>query len=285
VSQFLQGIFSGLGLGALYAAIGIGFVVIHRVTHVINLAQGAVAVLGAYVMSTAVQSLPWWIAVLLSAIAASIAAAAIGLLVLSARDTFEYAPIIMTLGIAFVAQALFILIWGDIPHSYPPVSSHAFKVLGAFVLPQQILLLAIIIALLIVLHGFFSTAYLGKALSAAAMNPRSAQLVGINLVRAGVVAFVVGGFIAGLSGAVFGALVPVTPESHIALAVAGFAAAVFGDLDSPLRTVAGGLGLGILTSFAATYGFPQYQEVVALGALVILLFTRTVWARRGGVLT
>lgn len=284
MSSLLQAIFSGLAIGALYSAVGIGFVVIHRVTHVVNLAQGVITVLGAYVMSEILPSMPWALAAIVSGVVAAVAAALVGASVLSAHDRFAYSPIIMTLGIAFAGQGLFVLGWGDSPVSYNPISTHTFHVLGAFIISQQLVLFIVVIALLILMQGFFSTSFLGKALSAAAMNPRAAQLVGVNLFGAGIAAFAVAGLIGGLSGAVAGAMNPVTPEFHIELAVAGFVAAVFGDLDRPVRTLVGGVLLGILTSFAATYGLPRYQQVVALGALLVLLFARTVWSRRGGAL-
>ena len=285
MGQLLQSVFSGLALGALFAIVGIGFVIIHRVTGVINLAQGALAVLGAYLMSSLAGRLTWAGSLVLSATVAALVGAVIGLAVISARNTREYSPIIMTLGIAIASQGIFILIWGDLPHSYPPVSRDAWEVAGAFVLPQQLLLLATVLVLFVLLQAFFSRAYLGKALTAAALNPHSAQLVGVDLVKMGTVAFAVSAFIAGISGAIFGALVPVTPHSHLGLAVAGFAAAVLGNLYSPASTLAGGLMLGQLTSAAATYGLPEYQQVVALVVLVLVLLARTLWIRRGGVLT
>jgi branched-chain amino acid transport system permease protein len=285
MSQLVQSVFSGLALGSLYAVIGIGFVVIHRVTGVLNLAQGALAVLGAYLMSDVVAPLGWAAALLASAAIVAVVSAVIGLSVISARQTREYSPIIMTLGIAFASQGVFVLIWGDLPHTYPPVSQHAWQIAGAFILPQQLLLFAATTVMLIGLQLFFSQAYLGKALTAAALNPRSAQLVGVDLIKMGTVAFAVAGFVAGAGGAIFGALVPVTPQSHLGLAVAGFAAAVLGNLYSPAATMAGGLLLGQLTSAAATYGLPEYQQVVALVALILVLLGRTVWLRRGGVLT
>jgi branched-chain amino acid transport system permease protein len=284
MSQFLQAIISGLAIGALYSAVGIGFVVIHRVTGVVNLAQGVVTVFGAYMMSELVPSMPWALAAVISGLIAGAGGALIGAGVLSAHDRFAYSPIIMTLGIAFAGQGFFVLGWGDVPVSYSPISTHALHWFGAFVLPQQLLLFGIVVVLLALMQAFFAGSYLGKALSAAAMNPRSAQLVGVNLFGAGIAAFAVAGVIAGVSGAVAGGATAVTPGFHIELAVAGFVAAVFGDLDRPIRTFVGGVVLGVLTSFAAAYGAPRYQQIVALGALLVLLFVRTVWSRRGGVL-
>lgn len=285
MTQVVQASASGLALGAVFAVIGLGFVVIARVTRVVNLAQGVLTVLGAYLMSTLVASLPWPVAAVASAAVTAVIAAVLGLVVVTAKTRLEYAPIIMTLGLAIASEGLFILVWGDLPRSYEPVSRHALRVFGAYLLPQQLLLFVAVLVVFVLLHLFFTRAYLGKALTAAALNPRSAQLVGVNLVAIGVVAFAVSGFAVGLGGSLFGALVPVTPESHLGLAVAGFAAAVAGNLYSPTGTLAGGLALGLLTSFAVTYGASSYQRVVALVALVVVIFVRTSWARRGGVLS
>ncbi|MGH3729114.1 MAG: branched-chain amino acid ABC transporter permease [Micromonosporaceae bacterium] len=284
MTPLVQGLFSGIALGAQFAMIGIGFVVIARVTRVVNLAQGSFAVLGAYLMSSLAAALSWPFAMLLSAVLTGLVAAIAGALVVTAKTHHEYAPVILTLGLAIASEGIFILIWGDLPRSYPPVSRDGLVVLGAHVLPQQLLLIAAVACLYVLLHLFFTRAYLGKALTAAALNERSAQLVGINLTAIGVVAFGVSGCIVGLSGAVFGGLVPVTPETHLGLAVAGFAAAVAGRLHSLSGTLVGGLALGVLTSWAAAFGASEYQRVVALAALVAVLFGRTLWQRRGGAL-
>lgn len=285
MSQFWEAIFTGLAIGALYAAVGIGFVVIHRVTHVVNLAQGAITVLGAYLMSELLPSMSWAPALILSGIGAALASVLVGAIVLSAKNKFSYSPIVMTLGIAFAAQGLFVLGWGDISVTYSSIAPTSYRWLGAFVLPQQILLFGIVLVLLILMQLFFANTYLGKALSASAMNPHSAQLSGINLFRAGIAAFAVAGLIGGISGGVSGALTPVTPELHVQLAVDGFAAAVIGDLDRPVRTALGALALGLLTSFPATYGLPNYEDIFALGGLIVVLFLRTVWAQREAVLS
>lgn len=284
MTQLVQSLSSGFALGALYAVIGIGFVVIHRVTGVVNLTQGALAVLGAYMMATLVTELPWALAMLVSAAVTAAVAALIACAVLTAGTRHEYAPVIMTLGLAIASEGMFVLVWGDIPRTYPAVSDTAFRLAGAFVLPQQLLLVAAVAVLLVLLQAFFTMSFLGKALTAAALNRKAAQLVGVDLLRMGVTAFAVSGFIVGLSGSIFGALVPVTPHSHLGLAISGFAAAVLGNFYSPAVTVVGGLALGQLTSATATYGLPEYQQVVALAVLVAVLLARTTWMRRGGVL-
>jgi len=284
-SDLLQSLFTGLALGALYSIVGIGFVIIYRVTGVANLTQGALVVLGAYVMSTMLGFLPWVAAIVVSLVVTAIAAALVGLAVLTGRALSPHAPLIMTLGLAIASQGVFILIWGDLPVSYPALITDAIKVGGAFVLPQQLILLGVVVVLFILLHLFFSKSYLGKALTAAALNPHAAQLVGVELLKMGTIAFAVSGATAGLTGAIFGALVPVTPEAHIAIAIPGFAAAVIGKMQSPAITLVGGLVLGQVTSAVAVFGRPEYQQAAALAVLILVLLMRAALVRRGGELT
>lgn len=285
ISDLLQSLFTGLALGAMYAIVGIGFVIIYRVTGVANLTQGALVALGAYVMSSLVGLLPWGLAILVSLVVTAIAAALVGLAVLTGRALSHHAPLIMTLGLAIAFQGAFILIWGDLPVSYPALITDAIKIGGAFVLPQQLILLGVVLVLFVLLHLFFSKSYLGKALTAAALNPHAAQLVGVELLRMGAIAFAVSGAVAGLTGAIFGALVPMTPEAHIAIAIPGFAAAVIGNMKSPAITMIGGLVLGQVTSAVAVFGLPEYQQVAALSVLILVLIVRAALVRRGGELT
>ncbi|GAA3752840.1 branched-chain amino acid ABC transporter permease [Microbacterium kribbense] len=284
ISDLLQSLFSGLALGALYSIVGIGFVIIYRVTGVANLTQGALVALGAYVMSSVAGLLPWALAVLVSLLVTAAAAAFVGLAVLTGRSLGAHAPLIMTLGLAIAFQGVFILIWGDLPVSYPPLISAAFRVGGAFILPQQVLLLAVVLVLFVLLQMFFSKSYLGKALTAASSNPHAAQLVGVELLKMGTIAFAVSGAVAGLTGAIFGALVPMTPEAHIAIAIPGFAAAIIGNMRSPVGAMIGGLVLGQVTSAVAVFGLPEYQQTAALAVLILVLLVRAALGRRGGEL-
>ena len=142
----------------------------------------------------------------------------------------------------------------------------------------------VVLVLFILLQVFFSKSYLGKALTAASLNPHAAQLVGVELLKMGTIAFAVSGAVAGLAGAIFGALVPMTPEAHIAIAIPGFAAAVIGNMHSPIGAMVGGLLLGQVTSAVAVFGLPEYQQVAALGVLILVLLVRAALVRRGGEL-
>lgn len=282
---FFQSLVSGLAIGTVFAIMGLGFVIIYRVTHVVNFAQGMFAVLGALVMSSLVQRMPGLVAAPLAMLAVAVVAAALGLFVVAASNVHGVSALMITLGFSVASEGVFVLIWGEIPVSYAPVRDSAFRVLGVHILPQQVLIIVSVAVTLLLLQLFFSRSYLGKALTAAALNPKAAQTAGINTLGMGVLAFAVSGAISALAGLLLAPLVPVSAQTtHVSLAINGFAAAVMGGLFHPLGAVIGGLSLGQLESFVANYGDATYQEVVALVAMLVVLLVQSAgwraWWRR-----
>jgi branched-chain amino acid transport system permease protein len=278
VDVLLQSLFSGLATGSVLAIVGLGFVVVHRVTSVVNFAQGAFAVSGAFLMSSLVGGLPWPVALAVAVVAGGALAALVGLVVVAGRGSHGVSALIVTLGAALALEGVYVLVWGDLPISYDPVARRALAVGGAFLLPQQVATMASLVVVFVALHAFLAYSYLGKALTAAALNPAAARLVGVNLRTVGVVAFAVSGIVSAVAGALVAPLNPVTPATHLTLAVGGFTAAIVGNLYSAPATVVGGLALGVLQALAANLGADRYQQEVGLVALLVVLLVQA--ARR-----
>jgi branched-chain amino acid transport system permease protein len=285
MSVLLQALVSGLAMGAVFAAVGLGFVLVYRVTNVINFAQGAFVVLGGMFTAKLATGVAAAGAALAALGASALAGAAVGWFALAGWAGQELAVVMVTLGVAVASEGIFIWLWGDIPVTYPPVGSAALDLFGAKVLPQQLLVIGVIAGVFVALHLFFNYSYLGKALTAAALNPAAARVCGIDTMVMGVVAFAVSSLLSGLAGLLLVPLVPFTPHVHVSLAINGFAAAVVGRLTDPLRAILGGLLLGELEAMVASYWDPNYQEVIALALLVGLLLTQSLrwswWRARG----
>ena len=243
MSVLLQALVSGLAIGAVFAAVGLGFVLIYRVTNVINFAQGALVVLGGMFTAKLAASLAAPVAATAALLASAFAGALVGWFSLVGWAGHELAVVMVTLGLAVASEGIFIWLWGDIPVTYPPVGSTALDFFGAKVLPQQLLVIGVIAAVFAVLHLFFRFSYLGKALTAAALNPTAARVCGIDTTVMGVMAFAVSSLLSGLAGLLLVPLVPFTPHVHVSLAINGFAAAVVGRLTDPLRAI---LGLSLI---------------------------------------
>jgi len=271
VSNFVTYVFSGLALGCSFALLGCGFVAIHRVTGVVNFAQGAFAVVaGMTASSFLAQGLPHGLAETLAVLIAGLTGLLVGVVAIGRPGTPVMASLLVTLGLGIAAYAAEILIFGDQPRSFGMVSGSV--VIGGAHLQTQFFV--VIVATLVIFAGliaFFGRTYVGKALTACFANPYAARLVGINVTRMGLLAFALGGVLGGIAGVLLTPLQAVTFDSDVSFAVYGFAAAVFGGLVRITATLIGGLILGLAEALIGGYVNTQYQIAAALVVMLVIM--------------
>ena len=275
MKDFLTYVVTGITLGASFALIGSGFVVVHRVTRIVNFAQGSFAIIAAMMASSLLRGrLPHGLAEAAAVLVCGVVGAAVGWVALGRRGTHPLISLIVTLGLSMLASAAIILIWGQDPVSPPGLRGHV-TLLGVEVERQRLLVLVITLLAFAAVALFFSRTYLGKALTASASNPYAARLVGIDVRRMGLLAFALAGVLGGLAGVLVAPSNALSFSSDLALALSGFAAAVFGGLSSPGRTLVGGLVLGVAGQLTAGYLNGSYQTVVALLLMLLIMIARS----------
>jgi len=275
MNEFLTYVITGITLGASFALIGSGFVVVHRVTRIVNFAQGSFAIIAAMMAASLLRGrLPHGLAEAAAVLVCGIVGAGVGWVALGRRGTHPLISLIVTLGLSMVASAVIILLWGQDPVSPPGLRGH-ITLLGVEVERQRLLVLAITLLAFAILALFFSRTYLGKALTASASNPYAARLVGIDVRRMGLLAFGLAGVLGGLAGVLVAPSNALSFSSDLALALSGFAAAVFGGLSSPGRTLVGGLVLGVAGQLTAGYLNGSYQTEVALLLMLLIMIARS----------
>ncbi len=271
---------AGLALGCSFALVASGFVVIHRVTRVVNFAQGTVVVVGGLIAASMLgRGLPHPLAELVAILGAGLTGLVVGVIAIGKRGTPVLASLVITLGLVFLAYAIEIIVWGDQPISFRMVSG-SVTVLGARVQTQYFVVIAAAVVSLGALQLFFARSYLGKAMTACASNPYAARLAGISVTRMGLFAFALAGLLGGLAGVLLTPLQPVSFDSDVVLATNGFAAAIFGGLMRPGMALVGGLVLGLAEAFVAGYINGSYQTGVALILMLVLM----VWQARRRVM-
>ncbi|MFJ8113808.1 branched-chain amino acid ABC transporter permease [Streptomyces sp. NPDC096132] len=286
MSDFLAYLITGLGSGCAIALVGSGLVLIHRVTRVVNFAQGTFAVLGALTAISLLDSgLPHGLAELLGIVVAAATGLLAGLVATGRRGTSPQSALIITLGLSILAYAVEVLLWGDQGRSSEGLSG-AVEVFGARIQTHYLLVIGATAVVFTALTVLFSATDTGKALSACASNPYAARVVGISVRRMGLAAFTIGGALGGLAGVLLAPLHSTAFDSDVALIINGFAAAIVGSLHHIGRTLCGGLLLGVAQAMVAGYGDATYQTVVALGLVLVLLLgqasrTRSVMAEAG----
>lgn len=264
MSAFLSFVVHGVAVGCGFALLASGLIIIYRVTHVVNLAQGAFSVVAAFSAATLLGAgLPHGIAELLAAIAAAAFGLFTGVVAISKRGTSPQASLIVTLGIGIFAYAFEILLWGDQPRSFPGVSG-SLEVLGHEFPRQYALVVVVTLLVFVALEAFFERTDWGKALTACASNPYAARLVGIRIVRMGLFAFTLGGALGGVAGVLLTPLRPMSYDSDLLLFVNGFAAAILAGLRRPVFALGGGVMLGVAEALVAGYAKASYQSAFAL---------------------
>jgi branched-chain amino acid transport system permease protein len=275
VTALLTYLISGIAIGSSYALVGSGFVIAHRVTRVVNLAQGSVAVLGGLISYALLQGvLPHGLAELVAVAASAFIGLFIGVIATGKSGTEPLISLIITLGISIFCSAVIILLWGQNPVS-PPGLPGRVLVLGVSVERQRVLIVVVTLITFAALSLFLSRTFVGKGLTACASNPRAARLVGIDVRRMGFVAFAVAGALGGLAGVLIAPTSAISFSSDLPLALSGFAAAIFGGLNSPLRTLAGGLVLGVTGEMVAGYLNGSFQTEMALAMMVVIMVLRS----------
>ena len=274
MSAFIAYLLSGLAIGSTFALVGSGFVMIHRVTRVVNFAQGTFAVIGGMTTSSLLgHSLPHGAAEVVAIAVAGAVGLVVGVIAIGKPGTPTLASLIITLGLAIGAYAGEVVVFGDQPVSYQ-MAPGAVTLGGAHVLWQYFVVMAVTLITFAGLGMFFARSYIGKALTACSSNPYAARLAGISVTGMGLLAFVLGGLLGGLAGVLIAPLQPVSFDSDAVLAVNGFAAAIFGGLMEPWWALVGGLVLGVSESMIAGYVNSSYQTEVALALMLAIMVWR-----------
>jgi branched-chain amino acid transport system permease protein len=276
VQSFFQTLVSGLSFGAVYALVALGFSLVYRTMGLVNFAHGAVLMIGAYVASTFYLSarLPFAVAVP----AAMAVTGAIGLVIERVLRPLENKDfdlmLIGTIGAGTVLEAAAILIWSSAGRGVSsPVQTAPFDVGGVRIPADNVVVIAVTAVAMAALALFLQRTKRGAAMQAVAMDHEAATAVGIHVGRSNAISFAIGAALAALAGALAGPMLYVSPTMGDSLGIQGFAAAILGGFGSIPGAIVGGLGIGVIGSFAAQ-SFQGYSDLVTFVVFTVLVMIR-----------
>lgn len=267
MEDFLQLVVAGLALGARYALVALGFVVIYRATGVINFAQGGLVALGAYLTYHFNQrvELDFAVSVLIALALCGLAGVLVERLLLRHMvGQPAFAVIMVTIGLLFVIEQLIPTLWGYEAHNLgDPWGVETRDVASLSVAVRDLWTLGLAA---IALGGFFLldryTRY-GLAMRATALDQEVALAQGISARRVFALSWAIAGVVAALAGVTLASGAAAVNPTISFIALAAFPAMILGGLDSPLGAVIGGMVIGVTQTLTAGY---QPEHAAWLGA-------------------
>lgn len=275
MAEFLQFLFSGLTIGAIYALVALGFTLIYNASDVINFAQGEFVMIGGMVTFFALAA---GVPLPLAALLAVTTAVLVGLClyrfaIQPTRNATAVTLIIITIGASIFLRGVASVLFDKNFHSYPGFAgANPLQIGGASVLPQSLIVLIGVGAIVLALWLLMSKTLVGKAIIATAANKSAAQLVGVNTGWIIALSFAASAAIGAIGGILATPITLTNYDVGTLLALKGFAAAMLGGMGSPIGAVAGGLIVGLLESFGAGYLSSAYKDAIAFVVILAVLF-------------
>ena len=301
---FPQVLLDGITLGFMYALIALGYTMVYGVLEFINFAHSEIFIFGAFVgveLLLTFKAVGWldvlpWVVVLIVVLLAGMAASGL-LAVLVERTAYRplrhaprLIPLISAIGVSFFLQDTIRLaesLWRNAFNLvYPSMDAlnHRFELTQTIDVSMKSLVV-IVAALLMLwgLHSLVNRTKVGKAIRAVAEDQAAASLMGINVNRMISLTFLIGGAMGGGAGVLFGMQYSlINPYTGFIPGLKAFTAAVLGGIGNIPGAMLGGLLLGILEAFGASYlslltggAFgAEYKDILAFSILILILIFR-----------
>lgn len=299
MNTLLSALSTGLGQGAVYALIAVGFVIIYRATGVLNFAQPALLILGAFATSVFATDigLPFFAAVLLGMAVIALLAAAIERVAIRpmvGRSSFSAALVTVGLFIALLVTAfrLFdssprtvgdpwqlqtLCVGGTTSESFGVASCDG----GVLVYENAIWRFVIGMTVIGVLAVWLARSRLGLAMRATSLDQETALAQGISVGRMFSISWALGGALAALAGALLASNGSVVQATDAMFALVALPAIIIGGLDSLKGAVIGGLVVGVAMALTKTYQpslapwlGTNVENVVPYALMLIVLLVR-----------
>lgn len=281
IVTFLDIVIAGLLMGGIYALIAVGLSLQYGVARVLNISHGEFIMIGAF---------GTWMLYKMVGINPLITLAMCGpvlflmgfflhktlfrrLLASSASaDIFEGRSLLASFGLIFIIQNIAILTWGADIKSYSYLN-YGVNLGGALFAANRLVTLLFAVVISAAFYLFLAFTRLGKAIRAAAQDPRTAGLMGVNINKVLALCFGFGALMAGFAGGLLSMCYPITATMGMEYTIIAIIVVVLGGLGSIVGSFIGGFLLGIIGSIV-TYIEPGLALVSYYVIFIVLLLVR-----------
>ena len=275
MNQFFMQFINGLNIGSIYALIALGYTMVYGIAKLINFAHGDVIMVGAYISFISMKfGLPWWLAVIISIVVCAVLGVVMEKVAYKPlRNASRISLLITAIGISYLLQNLFQLIFGANPQPY-----HAFITLpalnlgGSSIQANYYITFSVSVLLMILLTLFVNKTTMGKAMRAVSEDEGAAKLMGINVDTTISLTFAIGCALAAIAGILYANCYPmINPTLGSLPGIKAFIAAVLGGIGSIPGAVLGAFILGMVEAMTKAYISSQLTDTIVFAILILML--------------
>lgn len=275
IGTLLQ-ILNALSFSALLFIVASGFTLIFGLLRVVNLAHGALYLLGGYIGMTLVV---WSGSFLLGVVGAAAAIALVGFAIdrwlLERVKNAELKQVLLTLGVAMLFNDQALVLWGGDARTIPvPEMLQGAMQFGDLYYPKYrmaVLVCGLLIFALLWLG--YNRTKLGALIRAGVDDKEMVQAIGVDIGKLFVLTFMLGSALAGVAGVLGGAFLTLYPGADSEILVFGLAIVIIGGRGSLVGAAVGSLLVGFLSTFGQVW-FPELSYFIIFGPMAVLLAFR-----------
>ena len=274
---FLQHMLNGLLAGTYYLLIALGLSLIFSLGGIVNLAHGAFYAIGAYLTVVLSPTIGFGGSIVASPILVGILGVIIERTLF--RRFYKADPslsLILTFGLAMVAEQALRMIFGAPPLSYSiPQELRGQLFIGSFVYPYyRVLLLAVAAACIAGLWFLLQRTAFGRVVRAGVQNPDMVGALGISLEPYMAAVALLGVELAGLAGVMLAPIFSIHPAMGSEIITAAFVVVVIGGLGSFWGVVVAAMIIGLVKGLVVALGYPQFSEAAMYVLMLFVLLVR-----------
>ena len=273
-----QGI-NGIVVGSLYVLVALGLTLIYGVLVQINFAHADIVTLGAFAAYFVVGLLNgnYFAGIAVALVVGGVLGWLINAAIFAPlrQRGSELLPLIATIGISIMLQNAMLLLFGPIPYAFnTPYSRTVIRIGSLFFTLQNLLIILVSGITIALLYAFMKFTFLGKALRAVSQDYETAALVGINPNFLIMLTFIIASALAGMSGALLGPVLVLTPFAGTSVIVKAFAIVIIGGFGNVEGTIIAGLIVGLIESYTTQFLDPGLIDIVVFALLLVMLAFR-----------
>ena len=275
MDAFLHQVLAGLATGGIYASVALALVMIYQATHLVNFAQGELAMFSTYIAWSLIEAgMPYWGAFFLTVGLSFILGVVLERVVIR---PVENSPVLAVVIVFIALLVIFNSVTGWIytytiktfPSPFPEQPLFG----NTYMSSHEIGAICVTLVVLSLLYVFFRFTPLGLAMRAAAQNPESSRLVGIRVGWMLALGWGLAAAIGSVAGMMVAPIVFLDPNMMGGVLLYAFAAALIGGIDNPAGAVFGGFLVGVLENVLGAYVIGNDLKLAVALVLIIGVLT------------